>query len=133
MSPLPVRVDVNASDFPSGENSGRPSVAGCATSNRASPPLAGALQMSPPETKTTVLPSGESEGSKRAGWAESVVAKRRARIVRMERNYPTSLRAASEQVVTPSVSEGSERWCGAKLDGSRASQTRRLPSGGQAT
>src|SRR5438132_4305852 len=84
MSPLPVRVEMKASDLPSGEKSGRDSVAGWATSSRADPPALGALQMSPPETKTTVFASGESDGSNRAGWAWRTVAKRQAvRNVRM--------------------------------------------------
>src|SRR5947208_12949938 len=84
MSPLPVRVEMKASDLPSGENNGRDSVAGCATSSRAAPPELGALQMSPPETKTTVFASGESDGSNRAGWACTAVAtKKSVRNVRM--------------------------------------------------
>src|ERR1051325_200566 len=87
MSPLPLRVEMKASDVPSGENSGRDSVAGCATSKCAAPPELGADQMSPPETKTTVLPSGESDGSNRAGWAWRAVAKKRtAKNVRMGAN-----------------------------------------------
>src|SRR5580765_1121752 len=63
MSPPPVRVDTNASMRPSGEKSGRDSVASCATSNRASPPDAGTVQISPPDTKAISLPSGEMPGS----------------------------------------------------------------------
>src|SRR5262249_51457583 len=67
MSPLPVRVDTNASDLPSGEKSGRDSVAGFATRRRASPPFEGTVQMSPPETNAIVFPSGESDGSEYGG------------------------------------------------------------------
>src|ERR1700685_124378 len=69
MSPFPVRVDTNASFVPSGEKSGRDSVAGCETSKCASPPLAGTLQMSPPETNTISLRSGERDGSPKEGSA----------------------------------------------------------------
>ena len=41
MSPPPVRSEMNASSRPSGEYSGRDSVASCETSSRASPPSAG--------------------------------------------------------------------------------------------
>src|SRR6266536_674676 len=67
MSPLPVRVDMNASDLPSGEKSGRDSLAGFATSNRASPPVDGTVQISPPETNAIVFPSGERDGSENGG------------------------------------------------------------------
>src|SRR5260370_41103154 len=67
MSPLPVRVETNASDLPSGEKSGRDSVAGFATSNRASPPVDGTVQISPPETNAIVFPSGERDGSENGG------------------------------------------------------------------
>src|SRR6185503_5492412 len=67
MSPPPVRVELNARRLPSGENSGRDSVAGCETSRRAVPPAAGTVQMSPPETKAISLPSGEMPGSAKAG------------------------------------------------------------------
>src|SRR5471032_2117377 len=81
MSPLPVRVDVNASILPSGEYIGRASVAGSATSSRASPPAAGTVQMSPPETNATSRPSGEIPGSVSAGvCAEATAAKRRSAI-----------------------------------------------------
>src|SRR5437016_4430716 len=91
MSPLPVRVEMKASDLPSGEKSGRDSVAGCATSSRADPPAAGALQMSPPETKTTLFASGESDGSNMAGWAWRAVAKRQAvKNMRIMRPHCTS-------------------------------------------
>src|SRR5581483_11117060 len=75
MLPAPVRFDMNASFLPSGEYRGRDSVAGCATSRRASPPAAGAVQMSPPETKAISLPSGDRLGSpkERAGALEDVL------------------------------------------------------------
>src|SRR6478736_1199634 len=63
MSPLPVRVDMNASLVPSGEYSGRESYAGCDTSRRASPPVAGTVQMSPPETNAISRRSGDNDGS----------------------------------------------------------------------
>src|SRR5471030_579527 len=63
MSPLPVRVEMNASRVPSGDQSGRLSVAGLETSSRASPPTKGTVQMSPPETKAISLWSGERLGS----------------------------------------------------------------------
>src|SRR4029078_3667948 len=69
MSPVAVRVDTNASDLPSGEKSGRDSVAGFATSRRASPPVDGTVQTSPPETNAIVFPSGERDGSYNGGWA----------------------------------------------------------------
>ena len=66
MSPPPVRVETNASSRPSGENSGRRSLAGSATSSRASPPLAGTVQMSPPDVNAISRPSGEMPGSANA-------------------------------------------------------------------
>jgi len=68
MSPPPVRVDTNASVRPSGENSGRRSVAASATSRRASPPAAGTDQMSPPELNAISRPSGEMPGSLKENW-----------------------------------------------------------------
>src|SRR4030095_1946792 len=68
MSPLPVRADPKANLRPSGENSGRDSVAGCETIRGASPPAATTVQMSPPETKAISEPSGESAGSVKYGW-----------------------------------------------------------------
>src|SRR5579871_4557866 len=65
MSPPPVRVETNASLLPSGENSGRDSAAGCDTTRCASPPAAGTVQMSPPETKAISERSGERAGSKK--------------------------------------------------------------------
>ena len=56
---------MNASRLPSGEYSGRDSSAGCDTSRCASPPLAGATQMSPPETKAISGRVGHS-----AGWVK---------------------------------------------------------------
>src|ERR1700730_17259976 len=69
MSPLPVRVETKASLRPSGEYIGRASVAGCETSSRATPPEAGAVQISPPETNAISERSGESAGSVRYGRA----------------------------------------------------------------
>src|SRR5436189_2830352 len=117
MSPLPVRVEMNASDFPSGEKSGRESYAGCATSKCASPPPAGAVQMSPPETKATVLPSGDSEGSKSAGSASAAKVIERASAVKIERmaahyrrrraagRHRSPLHAACSGFVTPRKKE----------------------------
>src|SRR5438105_3963493 len=68
-SPFPVRVDVNASCLPSGEYSGRDSVAPCDTRSRASPPVRGTSQMSPPLTNAIVDPSGEMPGSASDGRA----------------------------------------------------------------
>src|SRR5690349_24135995 len=63
MSPPPLRVDMNASRRPSGENNGRRSVASCETSKRASPPVDGTDQISPPETNAISEPSGDTPGS----------------------------------------------------------------------
>ena len=68
MSPPPVRVETNASRGRPASRAARVSVAGCDTSRRASPPAAGTVQMSPPETKAISRPSGESEGSASAAW-----------------------------------------------------------------
>ena len=62
MSPLPVRDEMKASWRPSGEYSGRASFAACETSSEATPPVAGTVQMSPPETNAISLRSGESDG-----------------------------------------------------------------------
>ncbi len=69
MSPLPVRVETNASALPVGEYSGRDSVAGCDTSNRATAgePPSGAAQISPPDVKAISRPSGEMPGSASSG------------------------------------------------------------------
>src|ERR1700761_9668767 len=67
MSPPPVRVEMNASFFPSGEYKGRDSSAGLEISRRASPPSAGTVQMSPPEANAISLPSGEIAGVAREG------------------------------------------------------------------
>lgn len=63
MSPAPVRLDTNASCFPSGEYIGRDSVAGFEISRWASPPPTGTVQMSPPETNAISFRSGEIAGS----------------------------------------------------------------------
>src|SRR5262245_53122526 len=65
MSPLPVRVDMNARRVPSGEYNGRESYAACDTSSRASPPVRGTVQMSPPAANTISRRSGERDGSDR--------------------------------------------------------------------
>src|SRR5581483_1751339 len=65
MSPLPVRVETNASRLPSGEYIGFDSVAGCDTRIRAWPPLAGTVQISPPDTNAISDPSGEGHGSEK--------------------------------------------------------------------
>src|SRR5258706_2054495 len=76
MSPLPVRAEMKPSRRPSGESNGRDSFAGCETSSRASPPAAGTVQISPPETNAISTPSGESAGSVKYGCAaEDVCAK----------------------------------------------------------
>jgi hypothetical protein len=62
-SPLPVRLDVKAIALLSGEYTGRNSVDGPVMSSRASPPFAGTVQISPPDTKAISVPSGEMEGS----------------------------------------------------------------------
>src|ERR1700757_4006950 len=85
MSPLPLRVETKASDLPSGEKSGRDSDAGCAIRMCASPPFAGAIQMSSPETNAIERPSGENDGWESIGWALSVLAASRARAARRER------------------------------------------------
>src|SRR5580704_8050806 len=69
MFPAPVRVETNASFVPSGEYSGRDSVAGCVTSRCASPPAAATVQMSPPDTNAISRPSGEIAGSLNDGSA----------------------------------------------------------------
>src|SRR4051812_49733308 len=69
MSPPPVRVETNASCDLSGEYIGRLSLAALEISRRASPPDAGTVQMSPPETKAISVPSGEMPGSAKAGFA----------------------------------------------------------------
>ena len=63
MSPPPVRVETNASFVLSGENTGWVSLAAFETRSRASPPAAGTVQMSPPDTKAISLPSGAIPGS----------------------------------------------------------------------
>src|ERR1035437_838844 len=75
MSPFPVRVEMKASRVPSGDQSGRLSVAGCETSSRASPPANGTVQMSPPETKAISLWSGERLGSAIEGVAVTAEAR----------------------------------------------------------
>src|SRR5437660_10370412 len=67
MSPLPVRAELKASFRPSGEYNGRDSLAGWDTSKRASPPLAGTVQISPPETNAISAPSGDNAGSVKYG------------------------------------------------------------------
>src|SRR5690606_36135086 len=71
MSPLPVRSETKARKRPSGEKRGRDSVAGCETRSRATPPDAGTLQTSPPETNAISLPSGEMPGSEKEGRASA--------------------------------------------------------------
>src|SRR4051794_25223845 len=58
---------MNASCCPSGEYSGRASLAECDTSSDATPPVAGTVQISPPETNAISLRSGESDGSVKYG------------------------------------------------------------------
>ena len=80
MSPPPVRVEMKASFVPSGEYSGRDSSAGFEIKRRASPPSAGAVQMSPPEAKAISFPSGEIAGVAREGLgdcAKTAAEKRR--------------------------------------------------------
>jgi hypothetical protein len=52
---------------PSGEYSGRDSLASSDTSRRASPPRAGTVHISPADTKAISLPSGEIPGSANDG------------------------------------------------------------------
>ena len=70
----PARLEVNASALPSGDHRGRLSVAGSLTKRCASPPAAGTLQMSPPETKAISRPSGDREGSPSEGAARAAPA-----------------------------------------------------------
>jgi hypothetical protein len=91
MSPFPVRVEVNASCEPSGEYSGRDSVAGCDTNKCACPPPAATVQISPPETNAISERSGESAGCvidgsgaakvARPEIAQKTVSKKQRRIV----------------------------------------------------
>src|SRR5580704_5670373 len=74
MFPAPVRVETNASLLPSGEYSGRDSVAGCVTSRCASPPAAATVQISPPETNAISRPSGEIAGSLNEGSVVCAIA-----------------------------------------------------------
>ena len=67
MSPLPERVDTNASLDPSGEKNGRRSVAGFETMSRASPPDVATVHRSPPDAKTISRWSGEKLGSEKDG------------------------------------------------------------------
>src|SRR5882672_2688756 len=59
---LPSRSLMNAISLPSGENLGWLSLAGWTVSCRASPPVDDAIQMSPPQSKASRLPSGDSAG-----------------------------------------------------------------------
>src|SRR5688500_3064772 len=63
MSALPDRVETNANRRPSGEYIGRVSLAAFEMRSRASPPAAGTVQMSPPETNAISDRSGEIDGS----------------------------------------------------------------------
>src|SRR5690349_25025259 len=72
MSPPPVRVEMNARRLPSGEYRGRDSYAGCEMSSRATPPVDGTVQMSPPDTNAISLWSGEIPGSANVGTAAVV-------------------------------------------------------------
>ena len=85
MSPLPLRVETNAIDLPSGEKSGRDSDAGFAMRMCASPPPAAPIQMSSPETNAIDFPSGESAGWESMGWALAAAVVSRARTARMVR------------------------------------------------
>src|ERR1700735_1525319 len=73
MSPLPVLVETNASFVPSGEYSGRDSVAGSVTSRCASTPAAPTVQISPPDTNAISCPSGEIAGSLNDGSAACAI------------------------------------------------------------
>src|ERR1051326_1750816 len=84
MAPLPVRVETNASRFPSGEYNGFVSVAGCETSRCASPPAEGTVQMSPPEENAISEPSGESAGSVKYGWDGCAEAPAQDAAIRMK-------------------------------------------------
>src|SRR5688572_11460958 len=74
MSPPPLRVDMNARRRPSGENNGRRSVASWETSKRASPPVDGTDQISPPAAKAISEPSGETPGSAAANSGDAPCA-----------------------------------------------------------
>src|SRR5689334_24409634 len=81
MSPPPVRVEMNARRFPSGEYSGRDSWAGCETRSLATPPVDGTVQISPPDENAISLWSGEIPGSANVGtlageafWADAAAA-----------------------------------------------------------
>ena len=76
MSPLPVRVEMKASCLPSGENKGLASFAECDTSREATPPAAGTVQISPPETNAISLRSGESDGSVKTAAAQACAPRR---------------------------------------------------------
>src|SRR5439155_776229 len=91
--------DANARCFPSGENSGRDSVAGCDTSSRASPPRAGTSQMSPPLTNAIVEPSGEMPGSAKDG-SDAAAALRGA-------CAPAGLKACATKTVTTATETNS--------------------------
>ena len=73
MSPPPVRVETNASSRPDGENSGRLSVAGSATSSRASPPAAGTVQIPGIRTRraSTTIELGSGQSFAIAGLLQS--------------------------------------------------------------
>src|SRR3954471_18801091 len=71
MSEVPLRVDVKARRFPSGEYFGRASVALCEIRRCACPPRAGTTQMSPPDANAISVRSGEMLGSANDGKAES--------------------------------------------------------------
>src|SRR3954451_5401775 len=74
MLALPPRVEVKARLRPSGEYSGRPSVAGPVRIKCAAPPLAGTSQMSPPDAKPISWPSADRLGSDRTGFAAGTCA-----------------------------------------------------------
>src|SRR5262249_40206511 len=83
---VPDRSLTKAICFPSGENFGLRSRAGWRVSGFAGPPAIGTLQISPPQAKASVAPSGETAMSVArrmgSGWgpcAEAVAAAPRAR------------------------------------------------------
>ncbi len=71
MSRLPERQEWKATSRPSGEGLGVKSVAASVTSRLATPPAAGTVQMSPPETTASSAPSGEIAGSAKDGSADT--------------------------------------------------------------
>ena len=83
--------------------------AGCDTSSRASPPAAGTVQMSPPETKAISAPSGETAGSLNAGCgaAFGACAVRARAMVRARQSATSVLRMESPSSADQQLAVGS--------------------------